>query len=71
MPDDDKQLLTVKDVARQVQVDTRTVHRWIGSGELPAIDIGRGYRIKQEDLDAFLEKRRKHPPQKDTLDTDK
>lgn len=33
---------------------TRTVHRMIKRGELPAVKVGRNYRIRREDLEAFL-----------------
>lgn len=46
---------TVKDVADLLQVNEVTVRRWIKDGELRAIDIGKGWRIGPEDLDAFLE----------------
>lgn len=46
---------TVKEVADLLQVNEVTVRRWIKDGELRAIDIGKGWRIGPEDLDAFLE----------------
>jgi len=50
--------LTVEQIAAQLQVTEQTVRRWLRSGAL----IGRnfsgrtGYRVRQSDLDAFLEK---------------
>ena len=58
MPQDDVELLTVQEVAKHLRVDEKTVRRWINRGELPAIDLGKGYRIYKSDLDAFIEKRR-------------
>jgi len=50
-----EQYRTVKDVADLLQVNEVTVRRWIKDGELRAIDIGKGWRIGPDDLDAFLE----------------
>jgi excisionase family DNA binding protein len=56
-----EELLSIKQVARQVNVDEKTVRRWIKAGELPAIELGGRYRIKPSELQAFLEKHRKQP----------
>ncbi len=52
MPHDQYQ--TVKEVADRLKVAEATVRRWIGLGELRAIDIGKGWRIADADLAAFL-----------------
>lgn len=49
--------LTVQEVAKQCQISEVTVRRWISSGELRAAKLGKGWRIKPEDLEAFYEKR--------------
>lgn len=49
------QYQTVKDVADLLKVSEVTVRRWIKEGDLRAIDIGKGWRISAEDLDAFLD----------------
>ncbi len=46
---------TVREVADLLKVSEVTVRRWIKDGELRAIDIGKGWRIGTNDLDAFLE----------------
>ena len=48
------ELLTVAEVADQLRVSTMTVYRLIQRDELPALRIGRSYRINQDDLDAYL-----------------
>lgn len=50
-----EQFQTVREVADLLQVSEVTVRRWIKDGELRAIDIGKGWRIGGDDLDAFLE----------------
>lgn len=57
-----ERLLTTQDVADRLQVKERTVRDWIRSGELPAFDLGQGYRISEEDLEAFLEGRKRTKP---------
>lgn len=54
MPD----LLTVEEVADRLKVSKMTVYRLIESRELPALRIGRSYRVAATDLDAFLSRSR-------------
>lgn len=48
MPHDRYQ--TVQGVAERLEVAEATVRHWIKSGELRAIDIGKGWRIADTDL---------------------
>jgi len=48
-------LLTIKEVAEILRVSGRSVNRYIEAGKLKASRIGQ-WRIKQSDLDIFLEK---------------
>lgn len=45
-------IMSRQDVAAELSVTTRTVDRWIKTGQLKAYKIGRQVRIKREDLDA-------------------
>ena len=49
--------MTVGEVARQLRVSNMTVYRLVKSGQLAAIRIGRGYRIREEDVRRYLEQR--------------
>lgn len=49
------QYQTVKEVADRLKVSEATVRGWIRHGELRAIDIGKGWRIADSDLAAFLQ----------------
>jgi excisionase family DNA binding protein len=51
-------MLTVPEVAAQLRLDPQTVRRLILSGRLPAVRLVRQYRVKSEDLRAYLEQRR-------------
>ena len=47
-------LLTVSEVADQLRVSTMTVYRLIKSGELRAARVGKSYRLREDDIDAYL-----------------
>jgi excisionase family DNA binding protein len=48
---------TVAEVARQLRVSNMTVYRLIKSGQLSAVRVGRGYRIRSEDIRKYLDAR--------------
>ncbi len=48
-------LLTAAEVAGLLRVSTMTIYRLIRRGELPAVRVGRNYRVRSTDLDAYLE----------------
>lgn len=50
-------LLTVAEVAGAMRVSNMTVYRLIKSGELPAVRVGKNYRLRESDLERFLEER--------------
>ena len=52
----DKDLLTTEDVATYLGVGPVTVWRWCRDGNLPCLKIGRGWRIRRETLERFLER---------------
>ena len=50
--------MSVKEIADLLQVCEPTIRNWIHAGELPAVDVGREWRIAPKDLEAFLEARK-------------
>jgi len=46
--------LTVQEVADLMRVSTMTVYRIIKSGELPAVRVGRSFRVRDVDVDNYL-----------------
>ncbi|MGH8988165.1 MAG: helix-turn-helix domain-containing protein [Acidimicrobiales bacterium] len=46
--------MTVGEVASVLRVSNMTVYRLIGAGELPAVRIGRSFRLRSEDFDRYL-----------------
>jgi len=49
------ELLTVRETATLLRVSPLTVRRYIASGRLPAIKVGRGIRIDWVSLERFAE----------------
>lgn len=46
--------VTVAEVADLLRVSNMTVYRLVQSGQLPAVRVGRSYRIREDDMDRFL-----------------
>jgi len=57
-----EKLLTPAQVAERLQITERTVYEWIRGDRLPALKIGRLWRIRQDELEAFLEGARAKAP---------
>lgn len=58
--DDPNELMKVSDVAKVLNMTPEYVRRSLlvpNGGKLPAIQVGRHYRVKRSDLQAFLEER--------------
>lgn len=54
----DSAFLTTEEVLSCLKVNPRTIYRLIKSGELPAIRIGRQWRFRRADLDAWIDRQR-------------
>jgi excisionase family DNA binding protein len=52
----DSPLLTVPQVAGEFQVTPQTIRNWIDQGVLPAVRVGRAFRIARADVDALLDR---------------
>lgn len=51
-------LLTVEQVAKRLKYSKMTVYRYIKAGKMTSYKIGKEYRIKESDLEKFLEDRK-------------
>ncbi len=49
--------LTVQEVADLMRVSSMTVYRLIKAGELPAVRVGRSFRVSEPDVDTYLSSR--------------
>jgi excisionase family DNA binding protein len=47
--------LTVAEVAAIMRVSKMTVYRLVHSGELPAVRVGRSFRVPEKAVHAYLE----------------
>jgi excisionase family DNA binding protein len=54
----DEGFLTTEDVLEYLHVNLRTVYRLIKAGRIPAIRVGRQWRFRKRDIDAWLETQR-------------
>lgn len=62
--------LSTADAAKSLGITTRTLYRFINQGDLPAYRFGRVIRVKQEDVDQFIEASRIEPGTLDHLSPD-
>ena len=46
--------VTVAEVAGMLRVSNMTVYRLVQAGALPAVRVGRSYRIREDDVDRYL-----------------
>src|SRR3982750_4551975 len=54
----DEGFLTTEEVLDYLQVNLRTVYRLIKAGKIPAVRVGRQWRFRKRDIDAWLESQR-------------
>lgn len=53
--------MNTRDAARRLGITTRTLYTFIDTGSLPAYKMGRVLRVKQSDVDEFIETCRVQP----------
>jgi excisionase family DNA binding protein len=54
----DETFLTTEEVLEYLQVNLRTVYRLIKAGKIPAVRVGRQWRFRKRDIDAWLDSQR-------------
>jgi excisionase family DNA binding protein len=52
----DVRFLTVAEVATAMRVSKMTVYRLLHSGELPALRVGRSFRVPEDAVNEYLRK---------------
>lgn len=52
------EVLTVEQAAEYLQIHRATLYRYIREGLLPAVRLGKVYRLLRSDVEAFLQARR-------------
>ena len=48
--------LTVAEVAATMRVSKMTVYRLVHNGDLPAVRVGRSFRVTEDDVNEYLRK---------------
>jgi excisionase family DNA binding protein len=57
----DDVFLTTEEVLEYLQVNLRTIYRLIKAGKIPAVRVGRQWRFRKRDIDAWLDGQRTAP----------
>ena len=65
----DDVFLTTEEVLEYLQVNLRTVYRLIKAGKIPAVRVGRQWRFRKTDIDAWLESQRPRVPRPASVTT--
>jgi excisionase family DNA binding protein len=52
----ESKFLTVAEVAAMMRVSKMTVYRLVHNGDLPAVRVGRSFRVLEKDVDEYLRK---------------
>jgi excisionase family DNA binding protein len=50
----EEKLLTVRETANYLQLTDQTIRRWINTGKLNAVKIGKEFRIRLSELNEIL-----------------
>jgi len=53
-----KEIMNLKEVAKYLRLNERTVDNLVKRGEIPAIKIGRRWRVKKDNLDDMFKKKK-------------
>ena len=61
MAADEISWMSTQEAARRLGITPRTLYRFVDEGALPAYKMGRVFRLKQSDVDAFMEASRIRP----------
>ena len=49
-------LLTIAEVAAVMRVSKMTVYRLVHGGDLPAVRVGRSFRVSEKDVNEYIQK---------------
>lgn len=52
------QIMTVKEVARYLKVNDRTIYRMASDGRIPAFKVGASWRFKTHEIDKWIDSKR-------------
>ncbi len=49
-------IMTIAQVAKYLQISEVTTYKMVNDGDIPGFKIGRHWRVKKEELEAFIER---------------
>lgn len=52
---EDKKVYTLDEVAKILSLSKRTLYTYVKEGRLEAVKVGKSWRVRKDQLDAFLE----------------
>lgn len=56
---EENEIMTISQVAKYLQISEVTTYRLVQEGKIQAFKVGRGWRVKREDLQGFIEKQKR------------
>ena len=59
---DNEKLMNIRQVADYLQLNQTTVYAWAQQGILPGYKLGRNWRLRPSEIEAWLEKQRRAQP---------
>ena len=57
-----EKLMTIQDIAKYLQIKERTIYSWVQNSKIPGFKIGNTWRFKREDIDLWIEERKRETP---------
>jgi PTS system nitrogen regulatory IIA component len=54
----EERLMSIKEVAEYLQVDMSTLYLWSQRGQIPAMKVGKMWRFRRSEIDAWLDQSR-------------
>jgi len=55
---DERQLMTLEEVAQHLRIGKRTAYGWAKSGHLPAFKVGGTWRFERADIDKWVQEQK-------------
>ncbi len=59
--DKDKEFFSVGELAEWLGIGTMTIHRMVKRGDIPCYQVGKLFRFRRTDIEAWLARHRKGP----------
>ena len=57
-----EKLMTLPEIASYLNMKERTIYEWAQQGKIPSFKLGNVWRFKREDIDVWIEERKRDTP---------